>query len=275
MAQAGRALVFILLFFHQQALADRPAFFTAEMDNEYRQVIKHLTEVLPASDLPLAYLTLFMPMNLLDVRATHLSPQAQQEFSNFNLGVLGHHFLNINQQQLSRLPNIAICQNDDCLKERLDQINQFLAAADPFIEEITSLKTLKVVQQTAPEVFRINNTFITPTDIIAYTPSAEAGFVPSGNYTLWKSLAARPDIARLVTQTADIRELMGLFSVSAIVNTAAGNTDIIFSGISDNHWGVLMALKAKAPAAGQINAQGLEYEKIVDLGNGRYYYQTN
>ena len=275
MTQAGRALVFILLFFHLQALADRPAFLTAEMDNEYRQVIKHLTEVLPASDLPLAYLTLFMPMNLLDVRATQLSPQAQQEFSNFNLGVLGHYFLNINQQQLIRLPNIAICQNDDCLKERLEQINQFLAAANPFIEEITSLKALEVLQQTAPDVFRINNTFITPTDIITYTPSAEAGFVPSGNYTQWKSLAALPDIAHLVTQTADIRELMGLFSVSAIVNTAAGNTDVIFSGISDNHWGVLLALKAKAPAAGQINAQGLEYEKIVDLGNGRYYYQTN
>lgn len=275
MTQAGRALVFIFLLFHQQALANRPAFLTAEMDNEYRQVINHLSEVLPATDLPLAYLTLFLPMNLLDVRATKLSPQSQQEFSNFNLGVLGHQFLNINKQQLSRLPNIAICQNDDCLKERLDQINQFLTVANPFIEEITSLKALKVVQHTAPEVFRINNTFITPTDIIDYTPSADAGFVPSGNYTQWKSLSALPDIARLVTQTADIRELMGLFSVSAIVNTTAGNTDIIFSGISDNHWGVLMNLKAKVPEKGQVNAQGLEYEKIVDLGDGRYYYQTN
>ena len=36
-----------------------------------------------------------------------------------------------------------------------------------------------------------------------------------------------------------------------------------------------MNLKAKAPEKGQVNAQGLEYEKIVDLGDGRYYYQTN
>ena len=47
------------------AHASKPEYFTDEIDNEYRSLMKQVTALLPKTDLPLVYLPAFTPFNLL------------------------------------------------------------------------------------------------------------------------------------------------------------------------------------------------------------------
>ena len=52
------------------AHASKPEYFTDEIDNEYRSLMKQVTALLPKTDLPLVYLPAFTPFNLLDIHPT-------------------------------------------------------------------------------------------------------------------------------------------------------------------------------------------------------------
>ncbi|WP_133309576.1 hypothetical protein [Parashewanella spongiae] len=134
---------------------------------------------------------------------------------------------------------------------------------------------IKIVQRLDDSVYRINNAFFTPTVIIQFEPSDVAGFVPSAKATNITNLSTQP-YANHTKQTNDLRNLMKQFSIIAIVKESNSLTNVIFGGISNNHWGIKISHKVnEQPRIGGTNSLGFKYDDVVKLSNTLYYYQTN
>lgn len=255
--------------------ASVPSFFTPEADAEYRDLLRHLKDILPESKLPLAYLPSFYPYNLFDIRATRInSKEDMQEFANFNFGVLGAGFLNVPRAQLAKLPATVLCQNMDCEKQRTKKVSAFLAETEREISTFRKDTRLRILQQTTEQVYRVNNTFYKPTEIITYFPSEHAGFVPSAEFNISSPAEATLEM-ELSAITQVLRAKMLEYSVAAVVKTDAEAINIVFAGIGDNHWGVVLGKQMKAPQVGELNDAGLRYESVVKISAQSFYYQTN
>lgn len=256
--------------------AKPPEYFTQNIDEEYRALLFHLRDLLPKSDLPLAYLPSFTPFNLLDIHANSLkNDESKRQFINFNFGVLGASMLNVDKQTLAKLPSLAICKKVDCLQRRLTIINQFLQPAADELARFQETAGLSLIQQTSIDVYRINNTFITPAELIVYRPSKEAGFVPSAHFERVSGLEKVPDTKAFSDMLYKLRVLMNQFSVAAITKANNLSIDVIFEGLGDNHWGVVIHSKNSIPKVGDTNHLGLEYDTIQRISQTAFYYQTN
>lgn len=276
MSQLLKIFFFICVLLSPTVHADAPNYFTKEIDNEYRTFIKHIREMLPKTDLPLAYLPSFEPFNLLDVRPLKFGDNKdKQDFANFNFGVFGAALLNINKKQLSNLPSGSICKKNKCKTERLKVIDAFLLDASLQLKKLHKNKEIFIVQQTAHHVYRVNNTFYSPTTLITYFPSEHAGFVPSGNFEVTSKLADAPKLMALSASSNKLRAIMGEHKVAAIAKIDEVSTNVIFGGIGDNHWGVVIEHYAELPKAGVYNHIGLEYDIVEELSETSFYYQTN
>ncbi|URQ92792.1 hypothetical protein [Pseudoalteromonas sp. SCSIO 43101] len=127
----NKLLLCSALLFSVTALAERPDYFNDEIEQEYRAVLKHMDEIMPQTDEELAYLPSFYPFSIFDIHATKLkNDKDKQAFTNFNLGVLGSQFLNVEQQIGTKLPNLVICKKDKCTEQRLKLIQSFLAESE-------------------------------------------------------------------------------------------------------------------------------------------------
>jgi hypothetical protein len=252
-----------------------PSYFNEDIDNEYRELLIHADNMLPKTDKQLAYLPSFFPFSLLDVRPTKfVNNDDKQAFANFNFGVLGSRFLNVNKKQLSNVPSISICKKLKCKKERIELIKLFLEDSKKKVQMLRQNKNLYIVQQTAPHVFRINNTFYSPTQLITYYPSKQAGFIPSGDYKLSKPDEA-PKMLALSEVTKALREVMAKYNVAAITKVNEESLNIIFGGIGDNHWGIVINHKSTIPTSGDYSYIGLEYDIVQKVSDNSFYYQTN
>ncbi len=261
--------------FSVTAMADMPAYFNNEIDQEYRAVLKHMDEMMPQTDLELAYLPSFYPFSIFDIHATKLkNDKDKQAFTNFNLGVLGSQFLNVEPQVGTKLPNLVICKKDKCTEQRLKQISSFLAVSEEQILAFKNNISLNLVQLTAPNVYRINNTFYSPTQLLSYTPSKYAGFVPSADYKILSPDTAS-SLMELSADSQKLRDLMIKHKVAAVTKDKNDCVNVIFGGLSDNHWGVVLLDKSNIPRKGDRNAIGLEYDVIKPLSETSFYYQTN
>jgi hypothetical protein len=276
MSQQFKFFFFIGILLSSTVRADIPNYFTKEIDNEYRNFIKHIRGVLPKTDLPLAYLPSLEPFNLLDVRPLKFkNDKNKQSFANFNFGVFGRALLNINEKQLSHLPSVSICKNNKCKTERLKVIRTFLLDASSQLRQLNENKDIFIVQQTGPQVYRVNNTFYSPATLITYFPSEHAGFVPSGNFEVTSKLADAPKLVALSTSSNTLRTIMEEHKVAAIAKIDETSTNIIFGGLGDNHWGVVIEHYSALPKIGAYNNIGLEYDTIEKLSANSFYYQTN
>lgn len=255
--------------------ANMPSYFNENIDSEYRKLLKHADMTLPKTDKPLLYLPSFFPFSLLDVRPTNfINNNDKQAFANFNFGVLGSRFLNLTRKQLSNLPSMSICKKQKCRQERIELIKQFLVNSESMLEIMRQNTKLYIVQQTAPHVFRINNTFYTPTQLVTYFPSKHAGFVPSGEYKISKADEA-PMMLDLAEATITLREIMADYNVAAVTKVDENSLNIIFGGLSDNHWGIVVNHNSSIPNSGDYNHIGLKYDIVQKLSNSSFYYQTN
>ncbi|WP_246028476.1 hypothetical protein [Shewanella atlantica] len=258
------------------AHAEAPSYFTNDIDSEYRALINHVGELLPETQLALAYLPSFTPYSLLDVRPLKFEENKdKQAFANFNFGVFGRSLLNVTENQLSTLPSISICKEKKCKSERLQVIDGFLAEAKSHLKLFNKNDELFIVQQTSPQVYRLNNTFYSPTALITYYPSEHAGFVPSSNFEVVTNFENVPELMFLANESQALRGLMGKYEVAAIAKIDEVSTNIIFNGLSDNHWGVVIDHYSKFPAKGDSNHIGLEYDIVEKLSDTNFYYQTN
>ncbi len=254
--------------------ASAPAYFNKEIESEYRALIVHMRDMLPETERQLVYLPSFYPFSLLDIRPTKLdSDEDKQDFANFSFGVLGSTFLNINVNQLSRLPSLSICKEQNCKTERIQKIREFLSHSSSAIQSFRQYNGLFIVQQTTPFAYRINNTFYSPTQLITYYPSEIAGFVPSGNFQ-----TTRPEDASsmmsLSRVTEALRGLMAKHHIAAITKIDENGINVIFGGMSDNHWGVVLYDSSGLPSSGAHNHLGLKYDIVEKISDNSFYYQT-
>lgn len=257
------------------AFGGMPPYFNKEIDSEYRELLKHVDEMLPKTDIQLAYLPSFFPFSLLDVRPTHfINNNDKQAFANFNFGVFGSRLLNINKKQLANLPSISLCKEQKCKEERIERIKNFLVDSKLEVEGLRQSKNIYIVQQTTSHVFRINNTFYSPTQLITYYPSEKAGFIPSSDYKLSTPEQAS-ELLALSETTKSLREVMAKYDVAAITKVNEESFNIIFGGISDNHWGIVINHQSTIPTSGDYNHIGLEYDIVQKVSDSSFYYQTN
>ena len=271
----NKILLCSAFLFSVTALAERPNYFNDEIDKEYRAVLKHMDEMMPQTDVELAYLPSFYPFSIFDIHATKFkNDKDKQAFTNFNLGVLGSQFLNVEEQVGTKLPNLVICKKDKCTEQRLKLIRSFLDVSEAQILAFKNSQNLKLIQQSAPHVYRVNNTFYSPTQLLSYTPSTYAGFVPSADYKTLSPDEA-PSLMELSADSQKLRDLMVKFKVAAVTKDEYDNINVIFGGLSDNHWGVVLLDKYSIPREGDRNALGLEYEIVKPLSKTSFYYQTN
>jgi hypothetical protein len=75
--------------------------------------------------------------------------------------------------------------------------------------------------------------------------------------------------------TEAIRDLMAKYQIAAITKIDEGSINVIFGGMSDNHWGVVLYNTSVVPSSGTHNHLGLKYDIIEKISEDSFYYQTN
>ncbi len=271
-----KKLIFTCSFlFSSIAFANAPSYFDKEIDNEYRALIRHVKEMLPETKLQLAYLPSFYPYSLLDIHPTKFkNNKDKRAFVNFNFGVFGSALLNINKRELTSLPGISICKEVKCENERILLIKEFVKESAKEIESFIDNNNFFILQQTAPHVYRVNNTFFSPTQLITYYPSKQAGFIPSGDYKISKPEDEKK-LMNLSSVSQALRKLMTKYKVAAITKENKDTLNVIFGGMGDNHWGIVLNHKHDFPNSGDYSNIGLEYDIVKKISDVSFYYQTN
>lgn len=254
-----------------------PTFFNEKSNNEYLATIDHFRELLPDNG-PLDFIMLIAaPYGLLDIQATHFSkPEDKNKFSNFNLGVVASSIFNTRGDITQKLPGLVLCHKDKCRNNRLNSIkglSEEIAKVDLFFQENPGIN---IIKPTSEYVYRINNAFFTPGGILLYQPSAEAGFIPSANVKRHNNTLLLPQYQTYIENSAHIRDLILNNKIITIVRESDSLTNVIFGGISNNHWGVKVTTEPNdIPVKGHRNSLGYQYDDVIKVSSTMYYYQTN
>ena len=270
--------IYLLLLLPIFAKANNlPSFLSVDTDKEYIATIDSLRSLLPKNGDPEILMGLASPFSVLDVQPTKFNSLTDKnKFANFNLGVMGQAIFKAKEQFLIDLPNRVLCQNSICRKNRLAHINQFINEQFKVSEFFHQNADILILQRTTDDVYRINNAFYTPAGIIQYQPSAIAGFVPSANWSEHKSNEELTSCNTCSARSIAVRKVMAQYNIAAIVRETNMGVNVIFGGISNNHWGVMVIEQsADKPKVGQRNTLGFEYEDVIELAPKAYYYQTN
>lgn len=270
--------IYLLLLLPIFAKANNlPSFLSVDTDKEYIATIDNLRSLLPKNGDPEILMGLASPYSVLDIQPTQFTSLTDKnQFANFNLGVMGQAIFKAKEQFVLGLPNRVLCQNSTCRKTRITIINQFINEQVKVSEFFNQNEDILIVQRTTDDVYRINNAFYTPSGIIQYQPSAIAGFVPSANWSEYKSAEELTSCNTCSEDSTAVRNIMAQYNVVAIVRESNMGLNVIFGGISNNHWGVIVIEKSvDKPKVGQRNTLGFEYEDVIELTPKAYYYQTN
>lgn len=257
--------------------SNMPTFFNETSNKEYLATIDHFRELLPKNG-PLEFITLIAaPYGLLDIQATNFnSLEDKNKFSNFNLGVMANAIFNTGGEISTKLPALVLCHKDKCRHDRLNSIralSEEIKKIHLFFQENPDITILK---PTTKYVYRINNAFFTPPEILLYQPSAEAGFIPSANVKRYKDTQLLPNYQRYIKDSSHIRDVILNTKIMTVVRESDSLTNVIFAGISNNHWGVKVTTKkSEIPVLGKRNALGYQYDDVIKISANTYYYQTN
>ena len=134
-----------------------------------------------------------------------------------------------------------------------------------------------VAQWQQPESFRVNRAYKLGKLVREAIPSAEMGFVPSGqwkDYESAESYFSKNRIAR--AQALEVVRLARKAGMAAIVLMPDGSVVVFLpGGVSDNQSGVIFQEAGQpAPRSRGILQNGLEYTYIEKLATGIYYFET-
>ena len=222
------------------------------------------------------YSPLLRPFGLLDVVPTQLKSREDKiAFINFNLGVMGS-TLGLNKEDIALLPNTVLCNDDSCIQKRIILAENFLTTAEQALNHFAQSSELFLIGQLSDTVFRINHTFISNSEAYTYRPSKIVGLIPSADFTHYSELTQSPELLKLIEQSASLRKLMRASGIAAVVRSSNNTLNIVFNGVGDNHWGVVIGEKGLAvPSSGDFNHLGYDYDNVTAFNDNAFYYQTN
>ncbi|MBO1254439.1 hypothetical protein J3L16_01925 [Alteromonas sp. 5E99-2] len=269
-------LFFLITFFCIKAGAEQPSLIKSASEQEYRDALSHLKQMLPEVENKAVYSPLLRPFGLLDVVPTQLKSKDDKiAFINFNLGVMGS-TLGLNKEDIALLPNSVLCNDESCIQKRITLAEKFLVDAEQALNQFAQSSEFFLVGQLSESVFRINHTFVSNSEAYTYRPSKIVGLIPSADFTHYSELTQSPELLRLIEESASLRKLMRASGIAAVVRSSNNTLNIIFNGVGDNHWGVIIGEKGLAiPSPGEFNHLGYDYDKVAAFHDNAFYYQTN
>lgn len=277
--QCFRVMLVLPVVFSTQAQV--PEYFTDTIDQEYRDVLDHLTTLIPPGsspdENPLAFSAFLTPYSLLDVQPTKLTSAGHRpKFANFNFGVISAMHIN-DPAFVKNLAALALCGDDDCHQDRAEQVRTFISEARDALMALSENQKFTIVQQSGQDLFRINNTYFAGPRVIIYEPSQAAGFVPSANMKTYENANEVPDaLTQLQVESQQLRLLMATHRIAAVERLSNGHLNIIANGFADNQYGAVWhSSGVSLPEPGDKNNVGFEYQEILPLNAEAYYYQTN
>lgn len=253
-----------------------PGFLNETSEQEYRQTVEHLMQMLPSTDNKAIYSPLIRPFGLLDVHPTKFtSIQHKAEFSNFNFGVMGAQ-LGMAKEDVELIPKLILCNDELCIDNRIATVNQFLDEAESALNRFAQSPEIFLVSQLSSNLYRINHMFVSDNKVYQYQASENAGFIPSSNFIETASVSEVPDLSEKADMTKALRMTMKKYAISAVIRSGQKTLNIIFNGAGDNQWGVVIGESGVAvPKQGDVNHLGYSIDKVKKMGDNAFYYQTD
>lgn len=243
-------------------------------ESEFRLLIPHLMdscEVVRANPAIFPYRTFtFGPLGL-EVRKANSAAEAN-DLRNLYLGATAHAC----RLQAERITDHFFC-GPLCPPSRkahlIRQPERLRTLAQSF-RQINGLQLLSVWAPT--DEVRVNDLFLLSGTAKEAIPSAEMGFVPSGVWKKWPSLAAYLDsIAVTEVQIEALTAQMRDSGLSALRREKEG-IRLVGVGVGDNESGVLLLnAGADRPKLSQPLADLKQLAILDKVADDLYYYETN
>jgi len=247
---------------------------TPSRDVEFRKLVPHITDtcaVVRTTPRIFPYRAFtFGPLGL-EIRKANSVAEADQ-LRNLHLGVVAGACDIVSDQVTAYFFCGLQCANNR-RAHLAAQVNQVRALAAGF----ETLTPLRLVAVCAPEgEIRVNDLFLMSSTAREAIPSKVMGFVPSGEWKPWPSLAVY--LTTIGVNEDQIRALtrqMLAIGLSALVRESAG-LRLVGVGVGDNESGLILARSGTpAPQVGRQLPDNKTVSIIEKLGPDLYYYETN
>ena len=163
-----------------------------------------------------------------------------------------------------------------CPGNRRDHLVRQLAAVRALKKDFERLPSARLISIWAPgDEFRVNDVFYMDGKTREAIPSPVMGFVPSGDWKAWPSLAAYAQ--RIGIPESKIRDLtrqMQEIGLSALIRDKPG-LRLVGVGIGDNESGLIFPRPdAARPRVGAQWPDGRKYAIVEEVALGVFYYET-
>ncbi|WP_133407753.1 hypothetical protein [Parashewanella tropica] len=253
-----------------------PDYLKGQPNEEYLKTLRKINDIFPQKSSLQQLVILSSPYGILDIHPTKFSSlEDRNQFANFNLGVMGSIVSDLEENVVSKLPELVLCHKTTCREHRLSIIKKAISSTQAIEGFFGNNSDIKIIQRLDDAVYRVNNAFFTPTMIMDFTPSDVAGFIPSAKAKHITDFSDQPYFSHS-KQTKSLRNLMKQHSIIAIVKENNSLINVIFGGLSNNQWGFKIATaKRDQPKVGKTSSLGFKYDDVIKLSDAIYYYQTN
>jgi hypothetical protein len=219
------------------------------------------------------YLALASPFGPLDLQVTRAKDGDEaSQLKNIYLGVSGA----ILKIDTPKLANSFHC-GPECTQQRKARALKNLQQVREIVSIFLKAQNVSLVAQGYNDSrFRVNNTFVLGPWVREAVPSANMGFVPSGQWNEFSDLDEY--FAKSHTIRAEVMQLVdGLkrTSFAAIERNGATTVRVFLTGIGDNVAGLLFQAGDTSPPVLRANpADGLDYIILEEVESGLWYFET-
>ena len=165
----------------------------------------------------------------------------------------------------------------DCPTNRREHLARQLTAVRALAASFRKLIGLRILAVWAPKgELRVNDVFQMRGVVREALPSPTMGFVPSGDWKPWPSLAAYLNTIKLAEDTvASLTQQMLAIGLSALIREGA-DIRLVGVGVGDNQSGLLLtASRTSVPQVGARLPDMKTYSIVERLAPDLYYYETN
>jgi len=217
------------------------------------------------------------PYAPLDIQITKArSYEDASVLKNLYLGISSK-IVGFDRETALTIPSMVLCGSEECTLKHIKVIVDNQQLLINLAKNMANLKNVNIVAQWWQNgSYRVNKAFVTGLDVREVIPSELIGFVPSGKWVFYKNvhlLAVNNGFN--IKGVLDLVKQLKIVGARAIIYSEFGGYDIIFDGVSDNYWGLLVLKEnSDTPAEGLKNKDGFQYRVVRKISPGLYYYET-